>query len=95
MPALAVELVTKLDCAALAMRYSVGDEFAINLATELYRLLLEKGNTLTRSLQLAMQNALKGDYNAATPPLSLATPALFGSKAVELRSSLHLLLMAS
>ena len=84
MPALAVELITKLDCAALAMRYSVGDEFAINLATELYRLLLEKGNTLTRSLQLAMQKALKDGYNAATPPLSLATPALFGSKAVEL-----------
>jgi hypothetical protein len=29
MPSLAVELMTKLDCAALAMRYSVGDEFAI------------------------------------------------------------------
>ena len=84
MPALAVELMTKLDCATLAMRYSVGDEFAINLTTELYRLLLEKGNTLTRSLQLAMQKALKDGYNAATPPLSLATPALFGSKAVEL-----------
>jgi tetratricopeptide (TPR) repeat protein len=84
MPALAVELMTKLDCAALAMRYPVGDEFAINLATELYRLMLEKGNTLTRSLQLAMQKALKDGYNAATPPLSLATPALFGSKAAEL-----------
>jgi hypothetical protein len=84
MPALAVELMTKLDCAALAMRYPVGDEFAINLATKLYRLLLEKGNTLDRSLQLAMQEALKDGYNAATPPLSLATPALFGSKAAEL-----------
>ena len=84
MPALAVELMTKLDCAALAMRYPVGDEFAINLATELYRLLLEKGNTLPRSLQLAMQKTLKDGYNAATPPLSLATPALFGSKAVEM-----------
>jgi hypothetical protein len=84
MPALAVELMTKLDCAALAMRYPVGDEFAINLATELYRLLLEKGNTLPRSLQLAMQNALKDGYNAATPPLSLATHVLFGSKAAEL-----------
>jgi tetratricopeptide (TPR) repeat protein len=84
MPALAVELMTKLDCAALAMRYPVGDEFAINLATELYRLLLEKGNSLPRSLQLAMQKALQDSYNAATPPLSLATPALFGSRAADL-----------
>ncbi len=84
MPALAVELMTKLDCTVLAMRYPVGDEFAINLATELYRQLLEKGNTLPRSLQRAMQKALKDGYNAATPPLSLATPALFGSKAVEM-----------
>jgi hypothetical protein len=84
MPALALEVMTKLDCAALAMRYPVGDEFAINLATELYRLMLEKGNTLTRSLQLAMQKALKDGYNAATPPLSLATPALFGSKAADM-----------
>lgn len=84
MPALAVELMTELDCAALAMRYPVGDEFAINLTTELYRLFLEKGNTLARSLQLAMQKALKDGYNAATPPLSLATPALFGSRAVDM-----------
>jgi tetratricopeptide (TPR) repeat protein len=84
MPALAVDLMAKLDCAALAMRYSVGDEFAINLTTELYRQMLEKGNTLARSLQLALQKALKDGCNAATPPLSLATPALFGSNAAEL-----------
>lgn len=84
MPALAVELMNKLDCATLAMRYTVGDEFAINLATEIYRLLLEKGNTLPHSLQLAIQKALKDGYNATTPPLSLATPALFGSKAAEM-----------
>jgi hypothetical protein len=84
MPALAVDLMAKLDCAALAMRYSVGDEFAINLTTELYRQMLEKGNTLSRSLQLALQKALKDGCNAATPPLSLATPALFGSKAAGL-----------
>jgi hypothetical protein len=82
--ALAVELVTKLDCAALAMRYPIGDEFAINLTTEFYRLLIEKGNSLTRSLQLAMQKSLKGGYNTATPPISLATPTLFGSRAVEM-----------
>jgi len=84
MPALAIELMTKLDCAVLAMRYRVGDEFAISLASELYRQLMEKGNTLPRSLQISMQKALKYDYNAATPPLSLATPALFGSRSAEM-----------
>ena len=84
MPALAVELMAKLDCAVLAMRYPVGDEFAISLASELYRQLLEKGNTLPRSLQLSMKKALKEGYNAATPPLSLATPALFGSRSAEM-----------
>jgi hypothetical protein len=84
MPALAVELMAKLDCAVLAMRYPVGDEFAIGLASELYRQMLEKGNTLPRSLQLSMQKALKDGYNAATPPLSLATPALFGSRSAEM-----------
>jgi tetratricopeptide (TPR) repeat protein len=84
MPALAAELMAKLDCAVLAMRYPVGDEFAIGLASELYRQMLEKGNTLPRSLQLCMQKALKDGYNAATPPLSLATPALFGSRSAEM-----------
>ncbi|MGV8127799.1 MAG: CHAT domain-containing protein [Methanothrix sp.] len=84
MPALAVELMAKLDCAVLAMRYPVGDEFAIRLASELYRMLLEKGNALPRSLQLAMQKALEEEYNAAIPPLSLATPALFGSRSAEM-----------
>lgn len=83
-PALAVELMAKLDCAVLAMRYRVGDEFAISLASELYRQLMEKGNTLPRSLQISMQKALTYDYNAATPPISLATPALFGSRSAEM-----------
>lgn len=84
MPAMAVELMQSLDCAVLAMRYPVGDEFAISLASELYRQILEKGNTLPRSLQLSIQKALKEGCNAATPPLSLATPILFGSKSAEI-----------
>ena len=42
MPSMAWTLVNQLDCAALAMHYPVGDEFAINLATKLYDLMLDK-----------------------------------------------------
>jgi tetratricopeptide (TPR) repeat protein len=84
MPALAQQLVASLDCAALAMRYPVGDDFAIKLAAELYERLLGKGQTLPRALQLSLRESLKPGYNAASPPLSLATPALFGSRAADL-----------
>ncbi len=57
MPALARQLVTSLDCAVLAMRYPVGDEFAIKLAEELYERLLGKGQTLPRALQLSLRDA--------------------------------------
>ena len=84
MPSLAWTLVDQLDCAALAMRYPVGDEFAIRLANSLYDLMLAKGQSLARSLPLALEMALQGGYNAATPPISPATPALFGRRALDL-----------
>jgi tetratricopeptide (TPR) repeat protein len=65
------------------MRYPVGDDFAIKLAAGLYERLLGKGQNLPRSLQLSLREALESGFNAATPPLSLATPALFGQKAAE------------
>src|SRR6266536_1449097 len=46
LPALAVELVRRLDCAVLAMRYPVIDDFAVALAGQLYDLLLGKGGPL-------------------------------------------------
>ena len=66
------------------MRYPVGAEFATNLANVLYDLMLDKGQSLASSLPLALQMALQGGYNAATPPISAATPALFGRKALDL-----------
>ena len=84
MPALARQLVESTDCAVLAMRYTVGDEFAVTLAKELYERLLGKGQTLPRALQLSLRVALSGDHGAASPPLCIATPALFGRRAAEL-----------
>lgn len=86
-PALAWELERDLDCAVLAMRYPVGDEFAINLASKFYDLLLDKNQPMARALQTAMQETLKsdkGDYNASIPPISLATPTICGGRAADL-----------
>jgi tetratricopeptide (TPR) repeat protein len=79
-PAVARALVRDLDCAVLAMRYPVGDDFAITLAAELYEKLLGKGQRLPRALQLAVPAALRGGPHPGIPPLSVATPALFGRR---------------
>ena len=84
MPALAQQLATSLDCAALAMRYTVGDDFATDLSTELYELLFDKGQTLPRALQLSLKKVLTSERSATYEPLSLGTPALFGQQAVDL-----------
>jgi tetratricopeptide (TPR) repeat protein len=85
LPALAAELVGRLDCAVLAMRYPVIDDFAIGLAGQLYELLLGKGQPLARALQLALPRLISEPPTAAVPALSVATPALFGARAAELR----------
>jgi len=76
--------VRDLDCAVLAMRYPVGDDFAITLAAELYERLLGKRQRLARALQLALPEALGERPQPGTPSLSVATPALFGRRAVGL-----------
>jgi tetratricopeptide (TPR) repeat protein len=87
---LAAELVSHVGCAVLAMRYPVDDEFATALGGKLYGLLAGAGHPLPRALgialgELASRTDGTGPDGAAFPALSLATPALFGNGAVELR----------
>lgn len=84
LPSLAVEAARQLDCAVLGMRYRVGDDFSIDLARHLYDRLFGKGTLLPRALQLALPDALKHWPEPGNPPLSVATPALFGDRAVDL-----------
>lgn len=88
LPGVARALVSALDCAVLAMRFPVGDDFAVALDDALYGHLLGDGQPLPRALQRALGAALRGDANDATgagvPPLSVATPALFGRRAAGL-----------
>ena len=84
LPALARTLAATLDCAVLAMRYPVGDDFAIDLAAYLYRGLLEQRRTLPAALQLALPRILPEHPHPGIPPLSVAIPALFGTRAAGL-----------
>jgi len=80
---LARQLVSTLDCSVLAMRYPVMDDFAILHAAHFYESVLGKGHSLCRAEQLALVKAAGEWPRSDISPLSIATPAFFGS------SSLH------
>jgi hypothetical protein len=84
LPGLARELVRRLDCAVLAMRYSVMDDFAIALDEQLYEGLLGRRQPLARAVQLAVPRAAGPRPSAGAPAISVATPALFGPLAATL-----------
>jgi hypothetical protein len=81
---LAEQAVHQLDCAVLAMRYAVDDDFSIELARQLYTAMLASGQPLTRALQLALPKALGDRPRPGIPPLSAGTPALFGRRCLDL-----------
>jgi tetratricopeptide (TPR) repeat protein len=85
LPALARELVGKLGCTVLAMRYPVVDDFAIDLDERVYEGLLGRDQDLPRALQLALPAAVGGRPTTGAPALSVATPTLVGSLAASLR----------
>ena len=72
----AVALVDALDCAVVAMRYPVDDEFAIGFGGLLYEHVLGRG----QPVDVAVARALKG-----TSGVAVATPGLFGARAAGLR----------
>lgn len=79
---LAQKLAENLDCAVLAMRFAVGDRFAIELAEKLYRHMWDKGADLPAALVRAAAAAAAG---AAGDCLAVVTPALFGGRAAGLK----------
>ena len=86
--ALATEITRQLGCAVLAMRYPVGDDFAIALSERLYDLLARQGQPLPRAVGLTLRElAAAGTANgrAPYPALSTGAPALFGGVAADLR----------
>jgi hypothetical protein len=83
--ALATELSARMGCAVLAMRYPVDDEFAIALTGKLYDLLARQGQSLPRAVGMTLRQLVTGAGAAAFPALSVATPALFGVCAIDLK----------
>jgi tetratricopeptide (TPR) repeat protein len=80
-PTVARALTEALDCAVLAMRYAVEDEFAANLARELYDRLFRQKQPLPQATRLALTSAAGA---AGVGVLSTAAPALFGPRAADL-----------
>ncbi|GAB2589633.1 CHAT domain-containing protein [Microlunatus antarcticus] len=77
------EVVEKLDCTALAMRYPVEDDFAVAFASEFYDILLGKAQPVAKALSLALRRNLQNsafDFGA----LCAATPMLVGERAATL-----------
>jgi len=83
-PTVARALVNSLDCGVLAMRYAVGDEFAMELARGLFDGLFRQRQNLPQAIQGALSAALKPSGTTAGA-LSVATPALFGARAADLQ----------
>lgn len=81
LPGVAQRLTEQLGCAVLAMRYPVDDGFAVDLSADLYEGLLAHQQTLTRALQRTLKKATDKGRNG----ISLATPALFGTPALDLK----------
>jgi hypothetical protein len=71
----AAALVDALDCAVVAMRYPVDDEFAIGFGAVMYEHVFSRG----QPVDVAVARALRGASGVA-----LATPGLFGARAAGL-----------
>jgi hypothetical protein len=82
--AVAAALVDRLDCAVLAMRYPVVDDFAIELARSFYGLVLGKGQPVTRALGITLPRVAPWPPTGGAPAISIATPVLFGARASDL-----------
>jgi CHAT domain len=84
-PGLARALVRELDCAAVAMRYPVSDEFAIAFGDVFYEHVLSRRQAVDVAVARALAESARPVPSAARPAVSLATPGVFGTRAAGLR----------
>ncbi len=87
LPEVASRLVRRLGCAVLAMRYPVVDDFAVALAEAFYNQALGGAQPIAEAVALAVVQVAGGLPTNSVPPLSVAAPAVIGSRA-ELRLGL-------
>ena len=84
-PGLARQLVRELDCAVVAMRYPVTDEFAIAFGDVFYEHLFSRQQPVDVAVARALRLAAAPAPSAGRPAVSLATPGVFGARAQGLR----------
>ena len=84
-PGLARALVRELDCAVVAMRYPVTDEFANAFGDVFYEHLFSRRQPVDVAVARALAEAAGPAPSAARPAVSLATPGVFGLRAAGLR----------
>ncbi len=77
-------LVAQLDCAVVAMRYPVVDEFTVGFAQALYDRVFRSTQPLDWAVAGAVSDATGLAPSSARPAISVATPAIFGASAVKL-----------
>ncbi len=75
-PSLAAQLVRRLSCSVVAMRYPVDDNFAVAFATHLYDALLELGQPFPNAVSHGLRVALE---TTSAPALSIITPTVLAS----------------
>jgi tetratricopeptide (TPR) repeat protein len=78
---IAATLASRLDCAVLAMRFPVSDEFAIELSAKLYELLAGKGQSLPVAVTMTLKHLADRPVEEWFPALSIAAPTIFGATA--------------
>jgi hypothetical protein len=83
LPAVADEVARRLDSAVVAVRHPVSDEFAVQLAEQLYTIVLGIGHTVADGVPPALIRVAGGSPTTAVPPLSVGALAVFGGRAVE------------
>ncbi len=80
-PGLARALARELDCAVVAMRYPVTDDFAIAFGSVLYDRLLGRGQSVDVAVARASASAAGLTPTASRPATSLCTAGVFGIRA--------------
>jgi tetratricopeptide (TPR) repeat protein len=83
LPPVAEEIARRLDCAVLAMRAPVSDEFAVRFAEQFYDNVLGMDQSVADAVPLSLTRVAGGSPTAAVPPLSAGTPIVFGARAVQ------------
>jgi hypothetical protein len=84
-PALAVELASRLDVPVLAMRFPVADDLAIELTDRIYRAILGRVTTLPDAVGAVLPDLVAYASDHGYPPWSVGAPAMFGAKAADTR----------